>query len=88
MRDISIRNLDRHVFNKIPDICIKSWEDGEREETSGVRYLTGAVNVVIKNVFDIVFSEDNDLVIAIYSHYSPLVTIKIPCNAFSCVVIH
>ena len=88
MRDISIRNLDRHVFNKIPDICIKLWEDGDEEETSGVRNLAGAVNVVIKDVFDIVFSEDNDLVITVFIRYNPSIVIRIPCNAFSSVAIH
>lgn len=87
MRDISIRNLDRKVFNKIPDTCIKSWDDGEKEESSGVRNLAGAVNVVIKDVFDIVFSEDNDLVITVFFQYIPSVVIKVPCNAFSSVVI-
>ena len=88
MRDISIRNLDRHAFNKIPDVCIKSWEDGDGEETSGIRNLAGVVNVVIKDVFDIVFSEDNDLVITVFFQYNPSVVIKVPCNAFSSVVIH
>ena len=84
MIDISIRNLDRHVFNKIPDIFIRSWEDGE---TSGVRNLAGTVNVVIKNVYDIVFSEDNDIVITIRAYYNTSSTIKVPCDAFSGVVI-
>lgn len=88
MGDISIRNLDRKVFNKIPDVCIKSWEDGDEEEASGIRNLAGAVNVVIKDVFDIVFSEDNDLVITVFFQYNPSVVIKVPCIAFSSVVIH
>lgn len=87
MRDISICNLDRHVFNKIPDECIKSWDDGMEDETLGIRDLSGTVNVVIKDVFDIVFSEDNDLIITVFFQYSPSVTIKVPCNAFSSVVI-
>ena len=86
MRDISIRNLDRTVFNKIPDVCIKSWED--EEESSGIRNLVGTVNVVIKDVFDIVFSEDNDLVITVFFQYNPSVVIKVPCDTFSSVVIH
>lgn len=88
MRDISIRNLDRKVFNKIPDVCIKSWEDGDEEEASGIRNLAGVVNVVIKDVFDIVFSEDNDLVITVFFQYNPSVVIKVPCDTFSSVVIH
>lgn len=87
MRDISIRNLDRHVFNKIPDTCIRSREDGDNDETSGVRNLAGAVNVVIKDVFDIVFSEDNDLIITVFFQCNPSVVIKVPYNAFSSVVI-
>lgn len=86
MRDISIRNLDRHVFNKIPGTCFRSWDDGE-EEASGVRNLVGTVNVVIKDVFDIVFSEDNDLVITVLYHNKLSTLVKIPCNAFSSVVI-
>ena len=88
MRDISICNLDRHVFNKISDICIRSWEDGDKEESSGVRNIAGAVNVVIKDVFDIVFSEDNDLVITVFIRYNPSVVIRVPCDSFSSVVIH
>ena len=87
MRDIKIYNLDRKVFNKIPDICIRSWDNGMEDETLGLRDLSGTVNVVIKDVFDIVFSEDNDLVITVFFQYNPSVVIKVPCNAFNSVVI-
>lgn len=88
MRDIKIYNLDRKVFNKIPDICIRSWDNGIEDETLGLRDLSGTVNVVIKDVFDIVFSEDNDLVITVFMKCNPSVVIRVPCDAFSSVVIH
>lgn len=88
MRDIKIFNLDRKVFNKIPDICIRSRDNGMEDETLGIRDLSGTVNVVIKDVFDIVFSEDNDLVITVFFQYNPSVVIKVPCDTFSSVVIH
>nr|DAG18267.1 MAG TPA: hypothetical protein [Caudoviricetes sp.] len=87
MRDIRIYSLDRHVFNKIPDACIKSWDNGIQDETLGIRDLSGTVNVVIKDVFDIVFSEDNDLVITVIYNNKLSTLVKIPCNSFSCVVI-
>lgn len=87
MRDIKIYNLDRKVFNKIPGTCFRSWDNGMEDETLGIRDLSGTVNVVIKDVYDIVFSEDNDLVITVIYHNKPSTLVKIPCNAFSSVVI-
>lgn len=84
MRDVTIYKLDRKVFKEIPMECVKHSAVHKRPSILGIS-LKSEVDVVIKDVTDIILTADDELKIYVLNPF--LAEIKIPCNAFTSVEI-